>query len=123
MQFDRELDKSAPPRTPSPRHGSHRPQAVPIRLSDDVVSRRRREDALRARGLLPPRDLSAVEADEDRRIDARQKNGTSFSSSDSEPSDANDIARAWRSRNLKWLSQSVPNLDASEDPMTEGSQS
>ncbi|KAH8995041.1 hypothetical protein EDB92DRAFT_1849046 [Lactarius akahatsu] len=57
-----------------------RPQAVPIALPSDIASKERRADALRARGLLPPRSqaLSAIEAEEDRRIDALQVNGSSF---------------------------------------------
>ncbi|KAH9068502.1 hypothetical protein EDB83DRAFT_520812 [Lactarius deliciosus] len=56
-----------------------RPQAVPITLPNDIASRERRADALRARGLLPPRSraLSAIEAEEDRRIDALQVNSLS----------------------------------------------
>ncbi|KAH9003073.1 hypothetical protein EDB86DRAFT_120215 [Lactarius hatsudake] len=87
-------------RTPAPRHThdctldeperaevqsslhtrTFRPQAVPIALPNDIASRERRADALRARGLLPPRSqaLSAIEAEEDRRNDALQVDGLSF---------------------------------------------
>jgi hypothetical protein len=102
---------------------THRPKPVPIPLPDDIASRERREEALRARGLLP-RDLSAIEADQDRRIDRLCKKSHPLSSSDSTNSDANGIAQAWRIHNSKWLSESLPNLDNSEDPVTdEGSQS
>jgi hypothetical protein len=89
-----------------------------------MASKQRREQALRAMGLMPVRDLSAIEAEEDRRIDALHKKSASFSSSDNthSTSDANDIAYAWRIRNSRWLSESLPNLDTLEDPMTKGSQ-
>jgi len=101
----------------------YRPQAVPLVLSDDPVSRERREAALRARGLLPsrqPRDLSAMEADADRRIDALRKSYSSSPSSDNGHSDANEIAQTWRIRNSQWLSYSPPNSDSPVDPMTQG---
>jgi hypothetical protein len=106
----------------SPRQGVHRPQAVPIALSDDIASKERREEALRSLGLLPPRDLSAMEADQDLRIDALRKNSTSPPPSDNSHSDANAIAQSWRNRNSRWLSQSPPNSDT-DDPMTEGTRS
>jgi hypothetical protein len=123
VSIDREPDNSVPARAPEiSRRLTHRPKPVCITLSNDIVSKGRREEALRARGLLP-RDLSAIEADQDRRIDTLREKSNSLSSSDNAHSDANDIAQAWRIRNTKWLSESLPNLDASEDPMTEGSQS
>jgi hypothetical protein len=101
----------------------YRPQAVPVVLSDDPVSKERREAALRARGLLPsrqPRDLSAIEADADRRIDALRKLDSSSPGSDNGHSDANEIAQAWRVRNSQWQSHSPPNSDSPVDPMTQG---
>ena len=119
MPLDHTPDKPAPTETPgSPRQGAHRPQAVPIALPNDIASKGRREEALRSLGLLPPRDLSAREADEDQRIDALRKDSTSPPPSDnSHSSDANAIAQSWRNRNSRWLSQSPPNSDT-EDPMT-----
>src|SRR5579863_9280685 len=71
VPLDRTPDNSVPARAPDlSRRLTHRPKPVSIPLPDDIASRERREAALRARGLLPPRDLSAIEADEDRRIDA-----------------------------------------------------
>jgi hypothetical protein len=52
--------RSVRPHTPSPRQGSRQPPAIPIHLSNDVVSRQRREDALRSRGPLPPQDHRMV---------------------------------------------------------------
>lgn len=101
----------------------YRPQAVPVVLSDDPVSKERREAALRARGLLPsrqPRDLSAIEADADRRIDALKNLDSSSPGSDNGHSDANEIAQAWRIRNSQWQSHSPPNSDSPVDPMTQG---
>lgn len=101
----------------------YRPQAVPVVLSDDPVSRERREAALRARGLLPsrqPRDLSAVEAEVDRRIDALTKVDSPSPSSDNGHSDADEIARVWRIRNSQWPSYTPPNSDSPVDPMTQG---
>ena len=98
----------------------YRPQAVPVVLSDDPVSRERREEALRARGLLPsrqPRDLSAIEADADRRIDALRNSDRKPPCSDSGHSGANEIAQAWRIRNSLWLSYTP---DSPVDPMTQG---
>ena len=127
-------------RTPSVRHIPHspppsptqlnrrqtiyRPQAVPVVLSDDPVSKERREAALRARGLLPsrqPRDLSVVEADADRRIDALTKiDSPSSPGPDDSHSDANEIAQAWRIRNSQWPSYTPPNSDSPVDPMAQG---
>ncbi len=101
----------------------YRPQAVPVVLSDDPVSKERREAALRSRGLLPPRqprDLSAVEADADRRIDALRKFDSPSTVSDIGHSGANEIAQAWRIRNSEWLSYTLPNSDSPVDPMTQG---
>ena len=121
---DRELDNSVPARAPEiSRRLTHHPKPVPIPLPNDIVSKGRREEALRARGLLPSRDLSAIEADQDRRIDALCSKSNFLSSSYNTHSGANDIAQAWRIRNSTWLSESLPNLDTSKDPMTEGSQS
>ena len=106
------------------RRMSYRPQAVPVILSNDPASKVRREAALRARGLLPPqrpRDLSAIEADADRRIDASGKNETPFSGPDNGHSDANEIAQSWRIRNSIWLSDNQPNSDSPRNSMTEGS--
>jgi hypothetical protein len=123
VPLNRTPDKSASTRMPcSPRQGTHRPQAVPIALPNDIVSKERREQALRSLGLLPSRDLSAMEADEDRRIDVLRKNTTSPPPSDNSHSDANKIAQSWRNCNSRWLSQSPPNSDT-EDPMTEGTRS
>jgi uncharacterized protein YwbE len=100
----------------------YRPQAVPVVLSDDPVSKERREAALRARGLLPSRqrrDLSAIEADADRRIDARRNFDTPSPVSDNGHSDANEIAQAWRIRNSQWL-YTPPDSDSPVDPMTQG---
>ncbi|KAH9998806.1 hypothetical protein BJV74DRAFT_883063 [Russula compacta] len=102
------------------RRMTHRPQAVPIALSNDVVSKERRDDALRARGLLPqrqPRDLSAVEADADRQIDALQKIDTLFPGFDNGQSDAKDIALSWRTSNARWLSHDPSNSDTFLDSM------
>jgi hypothetical protein len=106
---------------------THKPQAVPINLSNDVASKERREEALRARGLLPPRqrrDLSAIEADADRRIDELQKTRPSFSfpPRDEKQSEANNIAHSWRTSNSKWLLQDPPNSDTPVVPMIEGPQ-
>jgi hypothetical protein len=81
-------------------------QAVSITLPNDIASRERRDDALRSRGLLPPRPrlLSAIEAEEDSRIDALQANSPSLLSPDSTQSDAREIAQSWRSGNSMWLS-------------------
>ncbi len=101
----------------------YRPQAVPVVLSDDPVSKERREAALRARGLLPPRqprDLSAIEAEADRRVDALRKLDSSSPSSDNGHSDANEIAQTWRIRNSQWLAYPLPNSDSPVDPMTQG---
>ncbi|KAI0303619.1 hypothetical protein B0F90DRAFT_1707446 [Multifurca ochricompacta] len=89
----------------------------------------RRDEALRARGLLPTRrsrDLSAIEADEDRRIDTLQTNESSFSGADTRYSDAKGIAQSWRVSNLNWLSyglsqddipvNSVPEVPLPESP-------
>ena len=103
------------------RRMSYRPQAVPVVLSSDPASRERRDAALRARGLLParpPRDLSAIEADADRRIDALGKIDNPFSGPDNGHSDANEIAQSWRIRNSMWLPDTLPNSDSL---MTEGS--
>ena len=100
----------------------YRPQAVPVALSDDPVSKERREAALRARGLLPSRqrrDLSAIEADADRRIDALRNSDSPSPGSDNGHSDANEIAQAWRIRNSQWL-YTLPNSDTPVDPMTQG---
>jgi hypothetical protein len=100
-------------------------EAVPITLPNDIVSRARREEALRARGLLPAkqlRDLSAIEADEDRRIDARQINDVSASGSDSSHSEAKNIAQSWRFTNTKWLSQPPLTTDEPVNPVIEGTQ-
>ena len=77
-----------------------RPQAVPIDLPNDIASRERRAEALRARGLLPPKPqaLSAIEAEEDRRIDADRVNGLSFPGS--AHSEAIEIAQSWRSNSM-----------------------
>jgi len=115
----REPDNSVPAPAPEiSRRLTYRPKPVPIPLPDDIASRERREEALRARGLLP-RDLSAIEANQDRRIDTLCKKSNPLPSSDNTHSDANGIAQAWRIHNSKWLSESLPNLDTSEDPMTE----
>lgn len=105
------------------RQTTYRPQAVPVVLSDDPVSRERREAALRARGLLPSRqqrDLSAIEAEADRRIDALGNFDSPSPSSDNSHSDANEIAQAWRIRNSQWLSYTPPNSDSPVDLMTQG---
>lgn len=83
---------------------TYRAQAVAITLPNDIVSRERRAEALRARGLLPsrPQALSAIEAAEDRRIDALQVNDLSYS--DSAHSYAKEIAQSWRTGNSMWLS-------------------
>ncbi|KAH9178011.1 hypothetical protein EDB89DRAFT_1297771 [Lactarius sanguifluus] len=121
-------------RTPAPRHTlecildeperaevqSHlhertsRAQAVSIALPNDIASKERRTEALRARGLLPPRSqaLSAIEAEEDRRIDAHQVNGLSFPGPDSAHSDAREIVQSWRTDNSMWLSLSPTTADA-----------
>ena len=103
------------------RQSIYRPQPVPVVLSDDPVSKERREAALRARGLLPsrqPRDLSAIEAEADRRVDALRKfDSPSPPRSDNSHSDANEIAQTWRNRNSQWLSS---NSDSPIDPMTQG---
>ena len=104
------------------RQTTYRPQAVPVALSDDPVSRERREAALRARGLRPSRqrrDLSAMEADADRRVDALRNFDSPSPSSDSGHSDANEIAQAWRVRNSQWL-YGPPNSDSPVDLMTQG---
>ena len=77
-----------------------------IALPNDIASRERRANALRSRGLLPPRlqALSAIEAEEDSRIDALQANGPSLLSPDGNNSDAKEIAQSWRSGNSMWLS-------------------
>jgi hypothetical protein len=100
----------------------YRPQAVPVVLSDDPVSKERREAALRARGLLPSRqrrDLSAIEADADRRIDALRNSDSPSPGSDNGHSDANEIAQAWRFRNSQWM-YTPPNSGTPVDPMTQG---
>ena len=100
----------------------YRPQAVPVALSDDPVSKERREAALRARGLLPSRqrrDLSAIEAAADRRIDALRNFDSPSPGSDNSHSDANEIAQTWRIRNSQWL-YTPPNSDGPVDPMTQG---
>jgi hypothetical protein len=105
------------------RQTTYRPQAVPVLLSDDPVSRERREAALRARGLLPsrqPRDLSAIEANADRRIDALRNFESPSPGSDNGHSDANEIAQAWRIRNSQWQSYTPPSSDSPVDPMTQG---
>jgi hypothetical protein len=112
------------PTQPNQRQTIYRPQAVPVVLSDDPVSKERREAALRARGLLPsrqPRDLSAIEAEADRRVDALRKfDSPSPPGSDNSHSDANEIAQTWRIRNSQWLSYASPNSDSPVDPMTQG---
>lgn len=98
---------------------NYRPQVVPIVLPNDLVSRERREAALRGRGLLPsrqPRDLSATDVDADRLIGLRKNDG-SFSGPDNGNSDANEIARSWRTRNLIWLSEQS---DSPGKSITEG---
>jgi hypothetical protein len=100
----------------------YRPQAVPVVLSDDPVSKERREAALRARGLLPSRrwrDLSAIEADADRRIDALRNSDSPSPGSDNGRSDANEIAQSWRIRNSQWLYTAL-NSDSPVDSMTQG---
>ncbi|KAH8985146.1 hypothetical protein EDB92DRAFT_2105679, partial [Lactarius akahatsu] len=116
-------------RTPAPRHTLDEPeraevqsrlhktsraQAVSIALPNDIASRERRTEALRARGLLPSRSqaLSAIEAEEDRRIDALQVNGLSFPGPDCAHSDAREIVQSWRSDNSMWLSLSPTTADA-----------
>ncbi|KAH9031835.1 hypothetical protein EDB84DRAFT_1492065 [Lactarius hengduanensis] len=91
-----------------------RAQAVSIALPNDIASRERRTEALRARGLLPPKlqALSAIEAEEDRRIDALQVNGLSFPGPDSAHSDAREIVQSWRTDNSMWLSLSPTTADA-----------
>ncbi|KAH9954275.1 hypothetical protein BC827DRAFT_1243580 [Russula dissimulans] len=113
---------SARTRTQNSVEATRRLQAVPITLSNDVTSRERREEALRARGLLPPREkpnLSAMEADEDRRIDALGRSNTSLLGPERTRSEANDIAQLWRQSNLRWLSEDLPDLVITADPMTE----
>ena len=105
---------------------NHRPQAVPIALPDDPVSRERRDAALRARGLLPPRqprDLSTIEADADWRIDASKKKDNLFSGPDKGPSAANEIAQSWRIKNSMWPSDTLPKSDCPGNSTTEGSYS
>jgi hypothetical protein len=99
-----------------------RAQAVSIALPNDIASRERRADALRARGLLPPRlrALSAIEAEEDRRIDADQVNDLSFTGPDSARSDAKEIAQSWRFGNSMWLSLGSTAEDAPMDLVPEG---
>ncbi|KAH9022202.1 hypothetical protein EDB85DRAFT_1996982 [Lactarius pseudohatsudake] len=91
-----------------------RAQAVSIALPNDIASRERRTEALRARGLLPPKSqaLSAIEAEEDRRIDALQVNGLSFPGPDCAHSDAREIVQSWRTDNSMWLSLSPTTADA-----------
>jgi hypothetical protein len=100
------------------RQRTSRGQAVPITLPNDAVSRARREEALRARGLLPTRsrDLSALEADEDRQIDAIRINDVSSSGSDSTLSEAKEIARSWKFSNSKWSSH-LPSSTISDKPV------
>ncbi|KAI0255107.1 hypothetical protein BJV78DRAFT_1279705 [Lactifluus subvellereus] len=101
------------------RRRTSRVQAVPITLPNDAVSRRRREEALRARGLLPARqlrDLSAIEADEDHRIDALQINDVSSSGCDSTLSEAKEIAQSWKFSNSEWLSH-IPLSTISDKPV------
>lgn len=103
----------------------YRPQAVPIALPDDPASRERREAALRARGLLPPRqprDLLAKETDTnaDRPIDGLKKNDSLFSGPDKVHSDADEIARSWRIKNSIWLSDTVPKSNSPGSSTTEG---
>ncbi|KAH9055841.1 hypothetical protein EDB83DRAFT_2316179 [Lactarius deliciosus] len=108
----------------SPLHKrTSRAQAVSIALPNDIASRERRTEALRARGLLPPRlqALSAIEAEEDRRIDALQVNGLSFPGPDSTHSDARDIVQSWRTDNSMWLSLSPTAADAPVNSVPEGS--
>ena len=98
---------------------NYRPQAVPIVLPNDPASKERREAALRGRGLLPsrqPRGLSATDIDPDRPIGLRKYDG-SFSGPDNGHSDANEIARSWRTRNLIWLSEQS---DSPGNSITEG---
>lgn len=128
MPLDRTPKKSVSTRRTQEnvRRMTHRPQAVPIALSNDVVSKERRDDALRSRGLLPQRqqrDLSAVEADADRQIDALPKIDTLFPGFDNGQSDAKDIALSWRTSNARWLSHDPLNSDTFMDSMDQGSQS
>ncbi|KAH9972132.1 hypothetical protein BGW80DRAFT_1316665 [Lactifluus volemus] len=84
------------------RRKDSRARAVPISLPNDIVSKGRR--------LLPPirsPDLSAIEADEDRRIDALQSD-VSSSVCDNRHSEAKDIAQSWRIDNTKWLLTDEP---------------
>ena len=122
----RHMPKNSPPE-PTPLHRcqtTYRPQPVPVVLSNDPISRERREAALRSRGLLParqPRDLSAIEADADRRVDALRKFDSPSPGSDNSHSDANEIAQTWRIRNSQWLSYTPLNSNNLVDPMTKGS--
>lgn len=103
---------------------NYRPQAVPIDLPNDPVSRERREAALRDRGLLPPRqprDLSASGADTDRRIDVPRKIDGLSSGPDNGCSDAIEIAQSWRIRNSKWLSDTLPKSSSPGNSTTGGS--
>lgn len=88
------------------RKKTSRAQAVSITLPNDITSRDRRAEALRSRGLLPsrPQALSAIEAEEDSRIDALLTNGPALLSPDDTQSDAREIAQSWRSGNSMWLS-------------------
>ena len=88
------------------RKKTSRAQPVSVTLPNDIVSRQRRAEALRSRGLLPsrPQALSAIEAEEDRRIDTLKTNGPPLLSPDSKHcSDAKEIAQSWRSGNSMWL--------------------
>ncbi|KAI9450193.1 hypothetical protein BJY52DRAFT_1303890 [Lactarius psammicola] len=95
-----------------------RPQAVSIVLPNDIASRERRAEALRARGLLPPRSqaLSTTEAEEDRRIGALQVNSLSSPGPDGAHSDAREIAESWRSM---WLSLGPTTADAAVNSVPE----
>ena len=100
-----------------------RAQAVPIALPNDIASRERRAEALRSRGLLPPKsqDLSAIEAEEDRHIDTDQVHDLELTDPDNVHSDAKQIAQSWRSSNPTCLSLSRRTAEALVDSMPEGS--
>ena len=71
----------------------------PASPSSSPRAKQRREAALRERGLLPPRDLSRQEADQDRRNPVIPPDRSSFNNSP-EPSAAQVIRQQWEDRNM-----------------------